>query len=182
MDHIYHSSLPFVSIHNPDHHTLASSSQPNWVFIFLHTIGGCTLVYEYDIDIAINFIPTLISVFYRRSTPHTAWFMFSHKVLPGGFEPPSPDPKSCMIDHYTTGVKRLIWSYSLLGFNSAFERWEILGCERTDVAGLDADDPGHGCSPSDREYTVSFAALSGMVDSMDASNPVARTSNPTRQS
>lgn len=22
----------------------------------------------------------------------------------GGFEPPSPDPKSCMIDRYTTGV------------------------------------------------------------------------------
>ncbi len=30
-----------------------------------------------------------------------------HRILmipPGGFEPPSPDPKSCMIDHYTTGV------------------------------------------------------------------------------
>ena len=25
-------------------------------------------------------------------------------IPPGGFEPPSPDPKSCMIDHYTTGV------------------------------------------------------------------------------
>ena len=28
------------------------------------------------------------------------------KVMPpGGFEPPSPDSKSCMIDLYTTGVK-----------------------------------------------------------------------------
>ncbi len=27
-------------------------------------------------------------------------------ILPGGFEPPSPDPKSCMIDPYTTGVRR----------------------------------------------------------------------------
>lgn len=26
------------------------------------------------------------------------------KIPPGGFEPPSPDPKSCMIDRYTTGV------------------------------------------------------------------------------
>ena len=25
-------------------------------------------------------------------------------IPPGGFEPPSPDPKSCMIDRYTTGV------------------------------------------------------------------------------
>jgi hypothetical protein len=45
----------------------------------------------------------------------------------------------------------------------------------------DGDAP-HGCPPSDREYTASFAALSGMVDLMDASNPVARTSNPARQS
>jgi hypothetical protein len=27
-------------------------------------------------------------------------------IPPGGFEPPSPDPKSCMIDRYTTGVNR----------------------------------------------------------------------------
>ena len=26
------------------------------------------------------------------------------QIPPGGFEPPSPDPKSCMIDRYTTGV------------------------------------------------------------------------------
>jgi hypothetical protein len=25
-------------------------------------------------------------------------------IPPGGFEPPSPAPKACMIDHYTTGV------------------------------------------------------------------------------
>jgi len=50
------------------------------------------------------------------------------------------------------------------------------------VAEFDTDQAGHGCSPSDREYSASFAALSGMVDSMDASNPVARTSNPARQS
>ena len=56
------------------------------------------------------------------------------------------------------------------------------GGMRALVAEFDADDPGHGCSLSDREYTASFAALSGMVDPMDASNPVARTSNPTRQS
>ena len=31
-----------------------------------------------------------------------------HEVFipPGGFEPPSPDPKSCMIDRYTTGVNK----------------------------------------------------------------------------
>lgn len=26
------------------------------------------------------------------------------KVVPGGFEPPSPAPKASMIDHYTTGL------------------------------------------------------------------------------
>ena len=56
------------------------------------------------------------------------------------------------------------------------------GGVRALVAEFNADESGHGCSPSDREYTASFAALSGMVDSMDASNPVARTSNPARQS
>ena len=41
-------------------------------------------------------------------------------VPPGGFEPPSPDPKSCMIDRYTTGVTemnlRLIPAVSTLIF------------------------------------------------------------------
>ena len=36
-------------------------------------------------------------------------YCFAHsknaeRVLPGGFEPPSPAPKAGMIDHYTTGV------------------------------------------------------------------------------
>ena len=34
------------------------------------------------------------------------------KIPPGGFEPPSPDPKSCMIDRYTTGVGNDLLSYT----------------------------------------------------------------------
>ena len=32
---------------------------------------------------------------------------FKIKIPLGRFELPSPDPKSCMIDHYTTGVTDL---------------------------------------------------------------------------
>jgi hypothetical protein len=42
---------------------------------------------------------------YEGSVDHAVEFPAMEDIPLGRFELPSPDPKSCMIDHYTTGVK-----------------------------------------------------------------------------